>query len=196
MIELATLNSVVSLFKELIGIIKDRREEERKTFDRVCKPLYEQLGPLAKEYYSIVQDCATRLTEEEVNFEHIANVATARRAAIVLARNGVLGFVHPYFDLPTSGNEFDRLMNGFARAVVTYFYNEGETLSEEQYVLTSRGTELITYYRSIGRTIRATDSRVDVERMKAHTSRALKELETNWIKVSEKYADLKIYCDA
>jgi hypothetical protein len=220
MIELASLKSLVDLFKELLAIREDRRQDKRKVFDRVCKPLYEQLEPIAKEYYAIVSECASKLEDSKPDYFAIAKRVSERRAAIVIGRNGILGacdsqserstnfYKKPRFRLrPLAPNStFDELLDEFIYSIYRYFYEEKEhILGQEEDTFeyrkkletSSRTTDLIMTLKSAA--VECVDVRYAPKLLisvRYFTNSALEELEDYWTRVSRRYTELKTFCDA
>ena len=112
-------------------------------FERTFKPLYERLEVVAKEYHGIVQHALSRLQHNNPDLEFISNQMQAKRAALVIARNGVIGeafaFTHHYgvlgprasllsFCPVESTGEFEKLVLEFAHSVTVYFQCANEYL--------------------------------------------------------------------
>lgn len=96
MIDLAIVKAVVDLFKEFVGLIDQGTKKRCETFDRTCKPLYEKLEGIAKEYYGVVQKASQKLYEPDRDLASILSDIRIGRAALIIARAGVLGEANAY----------------------------------------------------------------------------------------------------
>lgn len=91
MLDLNVVKSIVALFKGVIDIIEGRTKVRRDSFDRTFKPLYDRMEVVAKEYYAAVSRASLLLTKSAPQYSDILDELEASRAAIIIARNGVLG---------------------------------------------------------------------------------------------------------
>src|SRR5690348_146034 len=91
MIEISAIKAIVDLFKDTVGLIDKHHQNKREMFERTFNPTFERLESVAKEYYAIVSDTRLRLGEPDPKFSEILAVVRQRRAAVVIARDGILG---------------------------------------------------------------------------------------------------------
>jgi hypothetical protein len=201
MIEVATLKSIVDLFKQLLSIVNGRAKARRDSFDRTFKPLYDRMEIVAKDYYAAVSKTASQLNDPSPDYRKILKELEASRAAIAIARNGVLGesqaFLNKYgarSDRTLTGDRLNKLAYNFANNLCHYFYD-----SERAFAFAPEGTTRMTgllislkdlserpqnkkFYRAIAS---------DAQRQ---ANRAVVSLEHCWTEVSKAYAELKLVC--
>jgi hypothetical protein len=103
MIELATIRSVLSLLKDLLFFVERGKKRKRETFDRICKPLYERLEVVANDYYAGVSQATQALSKPRPNLKEIAQDLRTKRAALIIARDAVVGEAQAAYalDLPS-----------------------------------------------------------------------------------------------
>jgi hypothetical protein len=201
LLDIAIARSVVDLFKELVGLVRGAREEKRKFFERVIKPLYDRLELVAKEYHSIVEGARSALGEKAPDLDSILKNVENGRKSLILARNGVIGeadaFLEEYGETKDS-EEFERLAYEFAKEVSAYFYNGDELLEGTKTTLMSG---LIGDLLACGATKRAqydegvlqNDLTLNEARRRAENT--LRVLERGWIRLSASFTRLKLNCE-
>ena len=64
MLSIAVMKSAVGLFKDLAGMVNERRKHDRESFERICTPLYEKLELVAKEYHGIFAHISAALSKK------------------------------------------------------------------------------------------------------------------------------------
>jgi hypothetical protein len=129
MIELATIKAVVDLFKDLVGLVKQREQDKREAFERTCKPLYDRLEIVFKQYYAMVATTARQLDKPKPNFEAVLREMKKQRDAVVIARNGILGEAEALLNIDgdparegvMKARSFERLVRAFASDIVALF---------------------------------------------------------------------------
>jgi hypothetical protein len=208
MLEIAMLKSLVDLFKELLNIVDRGAKNRRETFEKTFKPLYERLEPVAKEYYMIIHQAAHQLEQPDPDFNSIVAEVEARRAGLIIVRNGVLGeadaFTERFFGSNAEAEmlkrgQFAELAYEFAKSVSEYFLTTELAFAREESVMTGFIIDLgILVKEKRGEAHREEwepTYSVGRKRVLDDAKRALKNLESDWTTVSEKYARLKIYCE-
>src|SRR5580704_14760551 len=91
MLELETFRSVVGLFKEVVGLIDQRNKNKRELFERTCKPLYDRLELIVKDYYAALAVATSELDKSQPVLRGILRDMNDRRSALIIARNGIMG---------------------------------------------------------------------------------------------------------
>jgi hypothetical protein len=216
MISLKAIDTALSLLNKFLGLIDRQNKNRRKSFERICEPLYKRLEPLAKEYYDIVHEANVQLAKRNPDYPTILLKLEKRRAAIIIARDGILGEVSAFQDrygadkaeaLLAKKAEFDNLAYAFARSVQSYFYHETDLAGEFLPSAISRLSERVrrAYLEDLaeGKRKRGLSAHKHNERdlrakevamLRAMSKHALDELESNWAEVNKRYTALKLFC--
>ena len=192
---------VVDLVKELLGFIDRGKKEKHEMFERVCKPLYDRLELVAKEYHEIVQKAARRLDENEPDFDSIVKEIEDGRAQLIILRNGVIGesegFLKRYVSVQEK-DDFARLTYAFAYHIYGYFRDSERLFYDEEGTM---ATGLISDILSCKDTIQDPESakRLDfylsLDSLRERSKKTLTDLERKWRELSKSYTDLKLYCE-
>jgi hypothetical protein len=91
MLSIAVMKSAVGLFKDLVGMVNERRKHYREAFERICTPLYEKLELVAKEYHGIFAYISAALSKKNPDLQSIQSEVTSRRNDLVIVRDGIVG---------------------------------------------------------------------------------------------------------
>jgi hypothetical protein len=138
MIELASVKVVVDLFKELLDLLGRRKTANRETFDRVCKPLYEQLEPIAKQYYEIIHTAAAKMKPSQAELRVIADEVKRQRGNLIIARNGILGAASAFLEHYTYADDDSNTL--FDKDLEEQFFRRLRRVSPRD------DTEIVSFY--------------------------------------------------
>src|SRR5579872_6176846 len=136
---------VLELFKDLLGLIRQTRQDRRQSkqdrremFERTCKPLYDGLQPIVNEYYLIIDEAIRRLEQPKLTKsglrELVADVEK-RRAQLLIVRDRIVGeaeaFKSSYHE--KRGDGFAQRVLPFAASISKYFDDAHNSFAETRY---------------------------------------------------------------
>jgi Mg2+ and Co2+ transporter CorA len=196
MIDLAVAKSAIDLFKEFLELIDRRNRNKREVFERTCKPLFESLEPIMKDYYSTIKHIQTGVTADNPDIAAILRDIDSQRTAFVIARNGIFGAAdalkHRYSDGAVriaESESFNSLAYDFAESI-RHLFSEA---TDVEHLSMSILSNLVSYLQD-------SEDDVDCQQFLVRTRRMLSDasshLEHEWTKLSRKFAALKLYCNA
>jgi hypothetical protein len=206
MIEMATVKSIVDLFKDLLSVIDRRNEDRRRVFEQTCAPLYERMEIVAKEYHAIIHEAVARLEAVDPDGGSILDDVQKKRAALIIARNGVVGearaFVKRYGDEPSreilKKGRFEQFAFAFATSVSSYFIDIDHLLEGK---FPSLMTGLINELKRLAQLQQKAANSISAARISytlnhsREVARSVsKELEIKWTEVAKRYTELKLDC--
>ena len=209
MVDFAVVSSFLDLFNKLLDLIDRTEKKKRKVFERVCKPLYERMDVIVTEYNRAIADTISDL-EGRAAFKGILRDLKTKRAALVIARNGVIGEANafsarfsgpvpvpsPFFvrDEVAKLGQFEKLAYELAASIESYFlsseYIDMPTTAPPTTAVTGI-IDLLTYALS------TPDEFLEqvYAQIRDQAETARRDLEGRWTQVSRRYNDLKLYCE-
>ncbi|MBR0875029.1 hypothetical protein JQ633_32045 [Bradyrhizobium tropiciagri] len=131
MLELSVFKFAVDLFEKFIKGVREAGKDRREKFERTCKPLFENLEPIANEYFLTVEEAIRGLKKPNANLDDLFDNIAKRRAAIVIARDGIVGQADAFkgsFGEFADKDEYARHALAFADAVSSYFTDAGSAI--------------------------------------------------------------------
>jgi hypothetical protein len=203
MLDVALVKTVIDLVNLAGGYAEWTARGKRQKFAAIFEPLYPRLQVVCNEYYSIVHDASVRLREETPDLKIIFDDIDARRSALIIARNGIVGEVD-IFRLQSLGDsrvikqsQFRILAHQFYASVYRYFYQRRPKLM----IVEHGGGSAVADIQRMILSVQARSSEVDDGAREAlmfellkHVVRTLVSLERDWIEVARAFAELREFC--
>jgi hypothetical protein len=199
MLDLGVIKSALDLFQQLLGIIDRSEKAKHDMFNEIFKPLYEQLELVIKEYYALIRQCSTRLSDANPDFMSILNEMETNRAALVLSRNAVVGEsfaianVYGSHAVPVAG-KIQALAKRFAEDISNLF-NRGNYMFYGDSHSGRRSTAvtgLMQHIRQLAEGGRH-DQR-DLQSRREIAKKTLEDMEKAWTNVTGSYMEWRLYC--
>jgi hypothetical protein len=99
MIDIATAKAGVDLLNAMLGIIGDSKKHKKEHFKELYEPTFRKMEEIAHEYHAAISDTLSQLKKSDSpDMESIVDQLIARRAGLVMARNGVLGEISAFIE--------------------------------------------------------------------------------------------------
>jgi hypothetical protein len=208
MIEIATIKSLIEIFKNLLGLIETTKKAKKDLFQNIASPLMERLEPLATEYYQYLYDAVMKLKEDKPDLDEVVNSLRQRRSAIIIARNGILGEAEAFMkkrngllDKKARGT-LDQLLFNFASAIRMLFFvidHEKEFLETSYGAPTSLWGSLSDMIKMVKSESDTGGKLIDKEEclvgLRDYAENCcLKLFEAKWADVGKAFGELKLFC--
>jgi hypothetical protein len=202
-IDIQIAKSIVDLFKAVIDIADGRTKAKRDSFNRTFKPLYERMEAIAKEYYAALSKTALQLSQPNPDYSSILDELEAKRATIIIARNGILGealaFKKGYEPEQSrkvvNEDRLAQLAYIFATSIHDYFYLGERDLERDQSAMTG----LVYNLQVLSGRFRYADryrKSVTLDTAREYAAIAVATRERCWTDVAKAYTDLKLFCQS
>jgi hypothetical protein len=199
MISLATIDSVVGLFKKLIEFKDKNTAKTQLAFERLIQPLFEELTPIAVEYRATIAEVNAGLNEKDVDLHKILLTLRRKRELMVMGRNTLIGLLKgtdvKYRSSPMAEN-FEQALDDFLDQIQRFFWlDRSETPPDPSSERAFRVSSFSGQTRLIKSLEEATFISPDlpnrdrmIQRLQAETGMAMNMLENQWMRISESYA--------